>query len=90
MSCNRGCCPDQAAHYRSISMSPRVHPVELTERQWHKDMAAYKSMRRQGLQPRDIDGCAELQARAETVREVEAGQVLTPIQRRQVSEMLGD
>jgi hypothetical protein len=54
------------------------------------DMPAYKRLRQQGLQPRDIDGCAELEARAETVREIEAGQLLTPSQRKQVSEMLDE
>lgn len=90
MACARGCCNSPAEHYRSISMTPRVHPVELTERQWDKDMPAYKRLRADGLQPRDIDGCARLEAKAETTREIEAGQVLTPKQRVQVANLLGD
>lgn len=88
MSCNRGCCETEAEHIRSISFRAFPHPHTLTERQWDRDMPAYKAMRKQGLQPRDIDGCDELSARAETVREIEAGQLLTPQQRTKVSELL--
>jgi hypothetical protein len=90
MTCARGCCPSQALHYKSLNFTPRLHPATLTEREWDKDMPAYKRLRADGIQPRDIDGCAKLEAKAETTREIEAGQVLTPSQRRQVSEMLGD
>lgn len=35
---------------------PRAVEVADTEKRWHKDIAAYKSMRAQGLQPPRIDG----------------------------------
>lgn len=46
-------------------------------------MPAYKAMRRDGLQPKSIDGAAEIQAKAETKTEVESGVVFTPEQRKQ-------
>jgi hypothetical protein len=44
---------------------------------WEKDMAAYHAMRGQNLQPVQIDGCAELQARAEDRWEVDHHMVMT-------------
>jgi hypothetical protein len=38
---------------------------------WDKDMPAYKRLRQNGLQPRNIDGAAALEARAETAAQVE-------------------
>lgn len=40
---------------------------------WNKDMDAYKRLRKQGLQPRGIDGSAALESRAEHKWQVETG-----------------
>lgn len=46
--------------------------VNDTEKRWHKDMAAYKRLVRDGVQPMQIDGSAEREARANTREQVEA------------------
>jgi hypothetical protein len=98
MSCRRGCCPTSADHYRSISVAASASPtrkVEVTridakEKRWGRDMPAYRRLRREGLQPKQIDGSAVLEQRAETKDEVAAGTVLTDRQRRQLREVTGD
>lgn len=52
---------------------PGVMEIDAREARWDRDMPAYKRLRRQGLQPRGIDGCAELERRAETPAQVEHG-----------------
>ncbi len=47
--------------------------VNDTEAQWHKDMPAYKRLVQDGLQPPKIDGCAELEQRATSRTQIEAG-----------------
>lgn len=81
----------------SISVAPSATPsrkggaqaaaVNETEKQWDVDMRSYKSLRAQGIQPRSIDGCDALSARAADKFEVEAGHVLkTKEQREQARE----
>lgn len=50
---------------------PDVVEIDAREARWQRDMPAYKALRADGLQPRQIDGCAELQATARTEAEVE-------------------
>jgi len=50
----------------------QVAQINETARNWDKDMPAYKRLRKNGLQPRQIDGCAALEARAETAAQVES------------------
>jgi hypothetical protein len=45
--------------------------VNATERRWDKDMAAYKRLVGDGLQPPKIDGCAVLEKRAEHRHQIE-------------------
>jgi hypothetical protein len=47
--------------------------VNDTENRWHKDMPAYKRLVEDGLQPPRIDGCAELEAKASSKQQIEAG-----------------
>lgn len=47
--------------------------VNETENRWHKDMPAYKRLVQDGLQPPRIDGCAELEAKATSKAQIEAG-----------------
>lgn len=64
---------------RSVSVSKvatpsrggRVPMLVDRERQWETDHAAYRRMRREGLQPKVLDGAAELEKRAETRLDVE-------------------
>ena len=51
----------------------RVSEVNQTERNWNKDMPAYKRLRADGLQPRKIDGAAEVEKKAKEKWQVETG-----------------
>lgn len=58
----------------SIGVMKKSVPSAIEER-WQKDMPAYANLRKNGLQPRQIDGCAELEAQASDKIEVEMGHV---------------
>lgn len=47
--------------------------INKTERGWNKDMPAYKRLRANGLQPKKIDGAAEVEKRAQEAWQVETG-----------------
>lgn len=49
-----------------------VAEINQRAKNWDKDMPAYKRLRRNGVQPKSIDGAAALEARASTVAEVES------------------
>jgi len=51
----------------------RVAEVNTTERNWNKDMPAYKRLRANGLQPKRIDGAAEVEKKAQESWQVETG-----------------
>lgn len=51
------------------------HRINETEKQWHKDMDAYKRLRQDGLQPKKIDGSANVEAKATEKYQVETGLV---------------
>jgi len=50
-----------------------VAEINTTERGWNKDMPAYKRLRADGLQPKKIDGAAEVEKRAQEGWQVETG-----------------
>lgn len=52
---------------------PRVASSNALERQWQRDMPAYKRLRSDGLQPNRIDGSARLEKEASTPLEVQMG-----------------
>lgn len=89
MPCLRGCCDTQLDHYRSVSISPAATPtrspnaarINATEKRWEKDHAAYRALRKDGIQPKTSVGAAELQARAESKVEIESGTVLNKQQK---------
>lgn len=97
MACRRGCCPTQGAHYRSITVAASATPtrkvevsrIDAKERQWERDMPAYKRLRKEGLQPKSIDGSAKFEQRAESKAEVESGTLLNARQRKQLREVTG-
>lgn len=76
MSCSRGCCPSQAAHYRGIALSGPSSKRQA-ERQESSDMDAYKRLRASGVQPKQIAGAAELEKFASTHHEVEHANIIT-------------
>ena len=90
MPCSRGCCASPAEHYRSIKWSHGPTQHDLTERQWSRDMPAYKSMRQQGLQPPSIDGAADLATRATSTFEIETGCILPPKEAKETMALLAD
>jgi hypothetical protein len=51
----------------------QVEQINKTERGWNVDMPAYKRLRREGLQPKKIDGAAEVEKKAEHKWQVETG-----------------
>jgi hypothetical protein len=56
------------------------------DRQWARDMPAYKRMRANGVQPKGIDGSARLEAGAETQTELAMGKVLPVRKVREAAE----
>ena len=57
----------------TTSRGARVAEVNQTERNWNKDMPAYKRLRADGLQPKKIDGAAEVEKKAQESWQVETG-----------------
>lgn len=65
---------------RSVSVSPAAMPTRRdirysstvqTEKNWNKDIPAYRRLVKEGIQPEGVDGCAELEATANTKEEVQ-------------------
>ena len=76
MSCPRGCCASYREHLDSIRLgvtSPRMQQDRTAER----DMHAYKRLRANGVQPKGIEGSAELERGASTTHEVEHRNIIT-------------
>lgn len=48
------------------------------DNRWSKDMDAYKRLRRDGLQPPQIDGCKQLETNAEIPKQIEMGTLADP------------
>lgn len=74
--CKRGCCATQADHYRGIVLSGPSNKRDAVRRE-EKDMDAYARLVRSGVQPRKIDGAAELERGASTHHEVENANIIT-------------
>ena len=70
-----------ACRISSVSMDSSCTPnrrkdaarINQTEARWHKDMDAYKRLRKDGLQPKTIDGSANVEKKAEHAYQVETG-----------------
>lgn len=50
-----------------------VAQINQTEKNWNRDMPAYKRLRADGLQPKRIDGSAEVERKAKESWQVETG-----------------
>lgn len=68
--CVRGCCEGptpgaaQAQHYRSVTLATANLVIQnRRDRKLARDLHAYKSLTEDGLEPKRIDGMAELVAR---------------------------
>lgn len=70
----------------TTSRGARVEEINNREKNWQKDMPAYKRLRANGLQPKSIDGAAILEARAETPAQVEGRADLETLVKRGVAE----
>jgi len=57
----------------TTSRGARVAEINTTERNWNRDMPAYKRLRANGLQPKQIDGSAEVEKKAQESWQVETG-----------------
>lgn len=82
-------CPECAERMDRMMGRPNVAPsaapsrnteidfdaTKRAEKEKAKDMAAYKRLRREGLQPKEINGSARLEARAHEPEEVSSGTV---------------
>lgn len=55
---------------------PRAAQIAATERQWEADGDAYRRLVRNGVQPRDVDGCAVLEKDASDAVEIEMGMTI--------------
>jgi len=55
-----------------VATSPAVKQVESRERALSKDLAAYRSLRRQGYQPEHLAGSAQVEATATDRWDIEA------------------
>ena len=79
MACARGCCATQREHYLSVGISAAAMPSRSgpvvaklnSDKLFSKDGDAYKRLRKEGLQPERINGCAALETVADTKFEVE-------------------
>ena len=58
-----------------ITQSPEAARAKTADPQLEKDRAAYKAMRRNGVQPKSIHGAAELQANANETFEITTGRI---------------
>lgn len=53
----------------------RAAQINATEARWQKDMPAYKRLRADGLQPKTVDGAANVEKKAKEAWQVETGMV---------------
>lgn len=95
MGCGR-CfkCKEGTGCIRSISFAPTAMPnrypeatrIVQTDKQWDKDMPAYKRLRNNGIQPKRIDDSAELETRATEQFEIEMATIVPKDKQPQVKE----
>ena len=97
-----GCEGVVRRYFGSVQFAPSATPSrsdvdwgvsKRNEKNKDADMAAYKRLRSEGLQPRSINGSAHLEKHAGTSHEVKAGQVLSKEGRKRkeaaLNEVLG-
>lgn len=78
-------------HLQTVQLGNVEAPPERNiEKQWERDLPAYKRLRQNKLQPPRTQGAAELEARARTQREVELGRIINPTAWAQVGHAIED
>lgn len=93
-------CVDDGCEVQRVLGPVRTHGVgnpgaavrraDTIERGWSKDMPAYKSLRRQGIQPRGIDGCDRLSATATNEFEFKYGDQAHGLPAERVKEAIAE
>lgn len=66
-----GCFGCKVANVQLAPLTPHVEQGRAVERQWNRDMPAYKRLRKEGLQPRSVDGAGIHEARAHSAHQIE-------------------
>lgn len=85
----RGCI--RAVNFAPSAMPtrhPEVQPILDKDKTWDADMGAYQRLRWNGVQPRRIDDCAQLETRATDQFEIEMGKIVPDAVKPQVKEGL--
>jgi len=59
----------------STTSGAKVVEINQRAKNWDKDMPAYKRLRKNGIQPKSIDGAAKLEARATSKQQIETGRL---------------
>ena len=72
--------------FQGIGASDR----RLSDKERSADMSAYKTLRRQGFQPKNVFGSAEIAAKAETKFELEHSVVMAPGIRKEMESRMED
>jgi len=83
----------------TVSVAPSATPsrqsahakwAKRKDKEWATDMAAYKRLRNDGLQPRQIDGSADLEAKSTEPEHVATGHSEWPIEKiREAEDLMG-
>ena len=92
MDCNHNpqCGNAYVCEKRSISfgsMSGRAYEVKMKDRQFEKDAAAYRRLRKDGVQPKHVDGSALAETLATHKAEIEIGRDLHPIEKKALNRL---
>ena len=69
------------------SMSPRAEDVRKRDRKFEKDAAAYRRLRKDGVQPKHVDGSALAETLATHKAEIEIGRDLHPIEKKALNRL---
>ena len=84
-----GCGPCFAIKCRSMNFQgPGAGDRRRSEKERSRDMREYQTLRRQGYQPRNIFGSAEVAAQAGSTFEVEHHVVMAPGIRKEMNAMI--
>lgn len=69
------------------SMSGRAYEVKLKDRKFEKDAAAYRRLRKDGVQPKHVDGSALAETLATHKAEIEIGRDLHKTERNAINRL---
>jgi hypothetical protein len=61
----------QVGSNSTTTRGSKVADINQREKNWNKDMPAYKRLRANGLQPKTIDGCAAVEQLATSKHQIE-------------------